>query len=237
MNYNLTESQKSLIKWIVQEVGNGHLPEEFFVAWVMGGKGYIISEYQGDESNLPEITPGLLDALAASDMLLCEIRYEFTRSGRQYESSRRCVVRQKAYEAVESDFEPPPTELGTRVTVGAIIHTMSGGNVQAVGVAEDARISQVVNDPDLLRSQVEALAKNLLDEVRSALNVDDLAEYAQAVRDLRDLLLAQEPSPSAIRRLVRTVGLLGDIEGSISLMTRVWSILHPLLLIAAARFG
>jgi hypothetical protein len=101
----------------------------------------------------------------------------------------------------------------------------------------DAEIAQIVNDPDLLRSQVEALTENLLDEVKGSLRVDELAEYAQTVRDLKEQLVAEKPQLSLIRRLVRTVGLLGDIEGTIGLMTRVWALLHPLLLIAAARLG
>jgi hypothetical protein len=114
---------------------------------------------------------------------------------------------------------------------------MSGGNVQAVGVVQDAEVSQVVNDPDLLRSQVEALTESLLDEVKHSLSVDELAEYAQAVQALRDEIVAQEPRPPVVRKLVRVIGLLGDIEGSIGLMTRAWALLHPLLLIAAAKVG
>jgi hypothetical protein len=237
MSYNLTDNQKDLLRWIVQQVRDGNLPEEFLVAWVMGGRGYLIFEYRGEEDDLPDITPGLLDALAAADVLLSDPNYELSSSGRPYESTRRCVLTGKTYDAVDNDFESPPTHTTSHVTVGAIIQTMSGGNVQAVGIAQDTEISQVINDPDLLRSQVEALTENLLDEVKSALKTDDLAEYVLAIQDFREQLLAVEPDPSLIKRLACTLGLLGDIEGTIGLMTRVWSFLHPLLLIAAARLG
>ena len=242
MSYNLTEKQKDLLRWVVQQVRDENLPEEFYVVWITDGG--QIHDFSGEH---PQITKGTLDALASAELLLCASNYKTTTSvsgssshprttHREVEMNRRCTVTGRAFDAVDSDFELPAQE-GARVTIGAIVHSMSGGTVQAVGIAQDAEISQVVNDPTLLRSQVEALCQNLVNEVGSSLNVDDLVDYAQAVRDLKEQILAANPQPPLIRRLVRTVGLLGDIEGTISLMTRVWTLLHPLLLIAAARLG
>ena len=198
-----------------------------------------IMDFEGEH---PGITTGALDALANARLLLCARRYETTTSKvgshvrqTEGETGRKCTLLGKAFDAVDSGFALPD-EATTRITIGAIIQSMSGGNVQAVGIAQDADISQVANDPDLLRSQVEALTENLLDEVKSSLKVDELADYAQAIRDLREQLLAERPQPTLIRHSVRTIGLLGDIEGTIGLMTRVWTFLHPLLLIAAARW-
>lgn len=239
MGYNLTDRQEHLLRWLVQQIRDGQLPEEFNVAWLHGGANIL--QFKGEH---PEITKGALDALANADLLLCTVNYESHTAARgtpvehitQLERSRRCTMTGRAFEAIDSDFESP-TEVSTQVTIGAIIHSMGGGSVQAVGVAQDAEISQVVSDPDLLRSQVEALAENLVNEVKSSLKVDELAEYAEAVRELREQLLMETPEPRSIRRLARTVGLLGDIEGTIGLMTRVWTLLHPLLLIAAANVG
>jgi hypothetical protein len=254
MSYNLTENQKGLARWIVQQVRDGKLQEDFLVIWTqpeIGGPGSelahgIIAECPGH----PEITSGLLDALAQAGLLLCKPNHQGTTeqfvktvyggpttTHREYEINRTCTLRARAYEAVDSDFEPLPAQFDTQVTIGAIIHTMSGGTVQAVGIAQDADISQIINDPDLLRSQVEALTGNLLDAVKSSLRVNELADYAQAVRDLKEQLLKEKPNPSVIQPLARTIGLLGDIEGTISLITRVWTFLHPLLLIAAAKLG
>lgn len=242
MDYNLTEDQKELVRWLVRQIRAESLPEEFYVVWMLdGGR---ISEFEGEH---PEITKGTLDALANAALLLCAPNFKTTTSTsgsttrpritqRQREINRRCTVTQQAFNAVDRDFELPP-ESSPQVTIGAIIRSMSGGNVQAVGVVQDAEVSQVVNDPDLLRSQVEALTEGLLDEVKHSLSVDELAEYAQAVQALRDEIVAQEPRPSVIRKLVRVVGLLGDIEGTVGLMTRAWALLHPLLLIAAAKAG
>lgn len=241
MGYNLTEHQKDLLRWLVQQVRDEKLPEEFYVVWLMG-KG-AISEFRGEH---PEITKGSLDALASANLILCTPNYKTTTSTtgktrpkttyREAEINRRCTLTGSVYEAVDSNFEVTP-EMNTQVTIGAIIHSMSGGNVQAVGVAQDAEISQVVNDPELLRSQVEALTESLLNEVKPVLNIDELVEYTQAVQALREQLLSDKPKQSLIRDFVRTVGFLGGVEGTIDLMTRVWPFLHPLLLIAAAKLG
>ncbi len=237
MSYNLTENQKNLIGWFVQQVRNGTLPEEFTVTWVKGGRGFEFIKFEGDANDIPELTRGMLEALAKEEMLLIDIKINTSSSGYQYKSSRRCTLLQKAYEAVDNNFQTPPPQGDTQVTIGAIIQTMSGGNVQAIGNAPDSTISQAINDPDLLQAHIEALTENLLNEVRTALQVDDLAKYLQSIQDLRERLTTDKPDPSLIKRLIGTLGFLGDIEGTIDLMTRVWPILYPLLLIVASRFG
>jgi hypothetical protein len=112
---------------------------------------------------------------------------------------------------------------------------MSGGNIQTVGLAKDAEISQIVNDPALLHSQVEALTKNLLEEVKAFLSGDDLIQYSQAVRSLKEELLAERPDPSVLKRLTGTLSFFADVEGTIALTVRALPYLYPLLLIAAER--
>jgi hypothetical protein len=242
MSYNLTENQKTVMRWIVQQVREGHLDEEFSVFWLRGA-----AEISGFEGEHPRITRGTLDALAAAQVLQCRpaVTMETSVSGkthpktrtREVETARRCSLTGSAYEAVDQDFEAPPPMAPAQVTIGALIQSMSGGSVQAVGIAEDADVSQVVNDANLLQANVKGLAEELMVRVKAELNVDDLAEYAQALKELKDQLLAEKPDPSFIQRSVRTLGLLGDVEGTIALMTRVWPLLYPLLLIAVERMG
>lgn len=44
--YNLTENQKKLIKWIVQEITNGKLDEEFGITCTQAG--LSIAQYRGE---------------------------------------------------------------------------------------------------------------------------------------------------------------------------------------------
>lgn len=115
MPYNLTEGQKSLVRWMVQENRVGNLPDEFSVAWLSGGG--FITTYDGDQ---PQLSRGSLDALAASELIISDPRYRTTTSTkgsskrfrleqRQTESSRLCTLTAKAYEAVDSDFDAPDT--------------------------------------------------------------------------------------------------------------------------------
>ena len=236
MKYNLTENQKKLLQWIVNQIRSENLPEEFTIAWVNRDPGYIIFRLKEKSSDFPEITEGMLDILADADFLHCRVNMKLSSSGRRYEASRVCTVQQKAFDAIDSNFQvtqPPDTQ----ITIGAIIQTMSGGNLQATGIAQEASISQIINDPELLQSQLEALTENLLDEVKSELKVDQLAEYTNALQELREQALEKKPNTSLIQHLIRTLGFLGDIEGTISLMTRVWPYLHPILLIIASKLN
>lgn len=232
MGYNLTEGQKNVLRWFVQNSREGKLSEEFIISFDLVG--YEIIGFKGNRNELPEITTGMVDVLASEDFLYCKINTAFSSSGTQFETGRNCMLMQKAFDAVDNDFQFSSTP-DTQVTIGAIIHTMSGGNIQTIGIAQDASISQIINDPELLQTQLEALTDNLLNEVKSDLKLDQLLEYTKAIQDLRVQASEEKPNPSLIQNLVRTLGFLGDIEGTISLMTRVWPYLHPILLIIASK--
>ncbi len=89
-NYNLTDNQKKIITWIVQEIRSQNLPEEFFVVFTFNG--VSIYGYQG---KLPlDISAGTLEALDRADLII------FKRRGAEY----KCIVLGKAYEAVDLNF-------------------------------------------------------------------------------------------------------------------------------------
>lgn len=123
MAYNLTENQKDLARWMVQEARNGSLPEEFRIVWLLGSGGQIM-EYQGEA---PQFTQGALDALAAAEVIMQDISYQ-TRTSQsgtakrpkvtqsQSERSRRCTLTAKAFQAVDSDFSAPDASFVTQLT-------------------------------------------------------------------------------------------------------------------------
>src|SRR6202011_2088825 len=58
---------------------------------------------------------------------------------------------------------------GSAVNIRAIINTMTGGTVQAVGSATNSDVSQVVNDPKMLKEALDTLGNQLIDAVKTAL--------------------------------------------------------------------
>lgn len=112
--YNLTNSQKDILTKLIQLVREGQLLEEFLISWTQGG--YSISGYSGLMENIPEITKGTLDAFVANNLLLCDISYNDSRFGGQYEKSRRCTLTGKAYEAVDTSFSAPDTSFVKHLT-------------------------------------------------------------------------------------------------------------------------
>lgn len=235
MSYNLTENQKDILRWIVTKVRGDELSEEFQVIWVLESNGFILNGYKGDKAELPKISTTTLDALAEAKLIRVIPSYKTTEHGIQKEINRVCSLTGLSYMAVDNNFQELPPQMA-QITIGALIHNMSGGYVQAVGVANEAEISQIANDPELLQTQVKVLFESLTNEVTSELNVNDQPIYFEATQEFQEQLLSENPNHTKIQRLVRVIGFLGDIEGTISLMTRVWSILYPLLLILAYRF-
>jgi len=237
MNYNLTEKQKKLIEWIVQKTRNNELEEGFIIIWGLRSDQPLIQGYSGNKNEIPQITIGFVDALATEKMLMVNPLFKTNYTGENYEYSRRCSIMQKAYEAVDNGFDIEDTNLNNNISIGAIINNMSGGNLQALGNIQNSSINQSINDPELLRQEVKEITENLLKEVRNCLSNQDFLVYSKAVDELRQEVLKQKPNPSIVKRIVNTIGLLGDIEGTIALMTRVWPFVQPLLLIVAAKLG
>lgn len=226
--YNLTDFEKVLLRTLVDHDRKGDLHKP--IICLGDSQGYQI--FLEGKTNLmfkDDDATGALDALREAGMV--GARWNSQGTNLVY------TIRQAGYDAVDNNFELPPPQLETQLNIGAIIQTMSGGNVQAVGLADQADISQVVNDPVLLQSQVEALTEELLNVVKDALTGDDLIDYAQAVRSFKDELLAEETDPSLLKRFAGTLSFLGDIEGTIGLIVRVWPYLYPLLLISAQKLG
>lgn len=117
--YNLTTNQKDLLRWLVQQVRDKKLLEEFTITWITHEKAQI-ADYKGEANvDIPNLTKGALDALATSGLILCEIRYRATNSHGGYsqeERSRRCTLLGSAYEAVDTDFSAPDTSFVKHLT-------------------------------------------------------------------------------------------------------------------------
>jgi hypothetical protein len=117
--YNLTDSQKDLLRWLVQQVRDGNLAEEFVIIWLTDDQSQI-SGFKGERNaKIPNLTKGALDALAAAELILCNISYETKTSSsgaREVERNRRCTLLGKAYEAVDSNFSAPDTSFVKHLT-------------------------------------------------------------------------------------------------------------------------
>lgn len=94
-SYNLTDTQKELLKWIVAEVCTGKLNEE--EVWVLWDnmRGTSLQGYQG---HVPEIKKTTLDALEKNGYLTCS---------RRHEDQYKCALTGRAFEAIDSNFGAP----------------------------------------------------------------------------------------------------------------------------------
>ena len=91
---NLTETQKSLLQWLIEQVRAGVLNEEkIWFAWSFDGTSLV--GYQG---NVPEVKTTTLDALQSIGCLSCD---------RSRQHQYKCALTSKAYEAFDSNFGAP----------------------------------------------------------------------------------------------------------------------------------
>lgn len=111
MTYNLTDKQKNVLRWIIMQNRASFLDDEFDVEWSMEGA-KVRGMTAGLQDAHPGITKGALDALVAAGLMLCTIRkggQSIAGRPREIETSRRCTLTAKAFEAVDSDFEASDT--------------------------------------------------------------------------------------------------------------------------------
>jgi hypothetical protein len=106
--YNLTENQKEFLKWLINEIKQGNLNEEFCVTHTL--KEISLSSpkklevYNFPSSESPQAT---LEVLVHEQIITC-----IKSSQAQY----RYVVTQRAYDAVKSNFNEPDTSFTRHIT-------------------------------------------------------------------------------------------------------------------------
>ena len=202
--YNLTEFQKDLLRAIVASDDAGKLAEKGILVINHGGGKYVL---WGPH---PQIK---LDSLSDLEALCDESLLENI-SGRD----PKYRIKNAARTAIENNFRIPQNRSIPHFAIGAVIGSVSGGNVQAIGNAQNSEVSQVINDPKLFQVYLDDLAEKLLSEVKAELSVKEYAKYHETVENLKQELSEERPAISTIKKLVKSISFLGDVEGSIELM-------------------
>jgi hypothetical protein len=105
--YNLTESQKNLLRWFVEQVESDNLSEQFHIVWTNTPEKYVIRELKKNSANSPQITEGALDVLEKNELLL---------QTKSPPLNIRCTLTGKAKEAVDSNFTAPDTSFIKHLT-------------------------------------------------------------------------------------------------------------------------
>jgi Protein of unknown function (Hypoth_ymh) len=124
--YNITLTQKELLRLIVERVRAKQMREEFTVGWGRDGEGRLQDAYASHHPSavLPgfrsfpafhparEFTKGAIDALAANQLLHVRPGSEVF----EVKEVRHCTLTGKAYEAVDSNFAAPDTSFVRHLT-------------------------------------------------------------------------------------------------------------------------
>ena len=93
--YNLTSKQREILQWIIQNVRDGNLEEEFtFVRVASGDILFIGRGARNVLKPVPDLSTGALRALMQSGLILVDTA----------NNNVHCTLLGKAYEAVDSEF-------------------------------------------------------------------------------------------------------------------------------------
>jgi hypothetical protein len=220
-HYNLTTRQKEVLIRLVEGVKSGRAREPLIPipdiqdCEIIGITGTFDINVLGD-----------LDVLCEANLLSSVYN---SQGGKVY------TIKQSGYDAVENNFIAPDLPHSSQINIGAFIHEMNNGNVQAVGLSNFSELQQTVNAPILLKEIIDKLANELMDSIKIELPAEKLIPYIKIVDDLKQQLKAEKSSPSILQKLFQGLSFTGDIEGTISLMTRAWPYIYPLLVIASEK--
>ncbi|MCZ2248989.1 MAG: hypothetical protein LC111_09550 [Bacteroidia bacterium] len=223
--YNLTSHQKELLRILVQGVKAGEVEEPIIPNYWISSTGW---EIDGIKDNFDNNLIGDLDVLCRADLLA---------SLDNSHGKKSYSIKQNGYDAVENDFMVSEGLPSTQINIGAIVHEMKNGYVQAVGSSDNSELNQLVNNSGLLHKKLDELTEQLINVVKSELSSKKLLEYLRTIEELKKEIESEKPSPSVLQKLFASISFFGDMESTISLITRVLPYIYPLLQIASQKLA
>lgn len=217
--YNLTTGQKDLLTAIVKDVLLDKKIEP------------LITDLRSTIIGIGDFGPNLMGDL--------KILYEVDLLGERLNSNGNPIytVKQSAYDAVESDFVLPEHQAQTQINIGTIMRDAHGGTIQSVGFSSHSEITQAINDPTILSERLDELTEQILSVVKSELSPKELLEFIKTLGELKEQIQNETPSASILQKLFASISFIGDVESGISLATRVWPYVYPLLLLASQKLA
>ncbi len=219
--YNLTQRQKDLLKELVEGVRNQGWSETFMNMSTLSS--HALMPMRGGVSiEIEDIDD--MNVIAHTDLAVLQYGSRGT---------ARYTLTQAAFDAVDQNFVIPDFPGQGNQYIGVQVHGNVGGSVQGIGYADQAEIAQIVNDPELLKAELEKITSALLDAVKGELHGKQLAEYAGGIESLKETLEVEPQNRSKLRELISKLSFINDTAGTIELMAKAWPYISVLLQLIA----
>jgi len=220
-SYDLTNKQKQLLILLIKSLKAKKITEP------------IIPEINAESCSIEGIDEKF-DRNFIWDMeVLCDAKFmECTYSRYSSQGNRIYTITQTGYKAVANNFaipeEPEIAQDDRKMLHGEI----NIEKIQAMWFDNIAEIHQIVDDSHLLKRIISSITNQLLNVIEPEISAFKLATYKRAIQDLEEEITAGEPSPTKLQRLFNTLAFMEDIGSSISLATKAWPYIYPMLIIA-----
>lgn len=192
-------------------------------------KGGTIFIFGNDEYGDAKLLNGSRDIVIKANDFATLLDLELLRRERGH-----VVFTWTALAVIDNNYEfPQATPSQQNIGIQFLNSSISGGNIQGVGLAAD-EVSQIINDPVLLQEKLDFLIEKLVEAVKFDLPHKQLLEYLQTTEELKRQLLAESPPDrSLIQKLIGTASFLDSANGTWDLTLKVWPLIFPLVQIAA----
>jgi hypothetical protein len=183
MSFNLNQTQKDFLRWLVEIVRKEGYKEDSLRFTFAGepkmSDGVIETDYNDDLV----LQPSTLDALHREKLLHCEE----VSAGEYY-----CSLSGKAYEIVDRDFQPLPIEPRTvtyntnlqGAQVGNFAHELKDNAQQTASNFIQNDNTQILQLIDELRHTIEALPTETQETIN--IDLDDITEEVNKAQDQRN---------------------------------------------------
>ncbi len=223
MSYNLTETHKDVLRWLVQEVRAGRLHEEFLIAWTRSGP--VILNYKDE---LPDIGRGSIEALAMAGLLIARPEGRWR--------DLHCTLLGQAFDAVDSNFQMPERDQLAHINLhGPVtLFDQHGQNVNyQYNAAGNINFGMVQNQIDLV-DQLEALKTEIrkageANAIDGELVIDADYQVTKAITqakkpepDKKTLVDHLNTAKTLMESATTAAGLVGGIVTAIEAVQKIW---------------
>lgn len=193
--YNLNDRQREIVRQLVDVYGNG-FQDQFNWFPELGSE--------------PAITfSGRSESIKASkaDLITLDREQFVTLSPDRQGYGYFGTLRQRAYEAVETDFEQPsPKSIDGGLNIGNYIQSMSGGNAQGAAGSHISMTQNVHLDVNELMERFDDLTDQLTEVFTRSLRGSELRGALTEISAIGGAVKATDPDMDVVVKKSRSLG-------------------------------
>lgn len=189
--YNLNDNQQRILRELVEVYASGY-DQEF--------------QYLGRIGAMPSITFwGRKEAIPASKSDLQALSEENFITIRRESSGLFGTLKKMAFDAVAGDFQMPDQSAASSISIGNVIQTMSGGNVQGAVGREISMTQNIDSDSSVLLQRFDELTDQFTAILTQGFKGADLRDAMTDISAIQGTVKTSSPQTDIIAKKTRSL--------------------------------